>query len=198
MLRVLTTAFAKMLIAAFTLMPIREQSASKFCFSCESILTVIDTCAIVYHVLRCKYKQFISFCNHFDIKFNQKHENIGVFDYFISIAPHPSAFFTQPSAFFLLPSTFFLLPSSISPHPSAFFTQPSAFFYQNERNKKHQERQGVQLCTPFMYVSVYLCGNVASQYGTVAHTELDSGTKRVVGTDDHSILVYGVGRGHVL
>ena len=51
---------------------------------------------------------------------------------------------------------------------------------------------------PLLYVSVYLCSNVASQYGTITYTELDCGTERVVGTDDHSILVYGVRRGHVL
>ena len=45
-----------------------------------------------------------------------------------------------------------------------------------------------------MDVSIYLSG----QDGAIAYTELNSGTKRVVGADDDSILVDGVGRGHVL
>ena len=36
--------------------------------------------------------------------------------------------------------------------------------------------EGDQVEIPLLYVSVYLCGNVASQYGTITYTELDSGT----------------------
>ena len=66
-----TTALANTFIAVLALMPIREQNASNFCFSCESILTVIDTCAIVFAISiisRCKYNLFISSCHHFGAK----------------------------------------------------------------------------------------------------------------------------------
>ena len=110
----------------------------------------------------------------------------------------------------ILPSSISLLPSAFFPHPSAFFHQLSSLIHQPSslslqpssiKMNAIKNIRNVRECSyvlPLLYVSVYLCGNVASQYGTVAHTELDSGTKRVVGTDDHSILVYGVGRGHVL
>ena len=56
----------------------------------------------------------------------------------------------------------------------------------------------LSLISVLMDVSIYLSGNLAGQDGAIAYTELNSGTKRVVGADDDSILVDGVGRGHVL
>ena len=54
----------------------------------------------------------------------------------------------------------------------------------------------LSLISVLMDVSIYLSGNLAGQHGAIAYTELNSGTKRVVGADDDSILVDGVGRGH--
>ena len=47
-----------------------------------SIRTVIDTCAIILRlitVLRCKYKQFISFCHHNGEHFHQLGWNLFIF-----------------------------------------------------------------------------------------------------------------------
>ena len=60
-LRVRITALTNTLIAAFALMPNCSQRLSNIAFCCESILTVIDVCAMTLSVLiniDCKYRAF--------------------------------------------------------------------------------------------------------------------------------------------